>query len=118
VVEYNGQQGQTQRAAAVAAKILATARQGPLQKLCHCAPAVLDIPDPMTGLYPFMLAASIDLSEPAHDPMMVFNVTDLPTSLQDDPEKDEDEEEEDIYQLDTIFNLLVLYPQSLQCGFK
>jgi hypothetical protein len=112
---------QTQRAAAVAAtynQILATARQGPLQNLWHCAPAVLDILDPVTGLYPFMLAASIDLSEPAHDPMMVFNVTDLPPSLQDDPEKDEDEEEEDIYQLDTMFNLLLLYPQSLQCGGK
>jgi ankyrin repeat protein len=59
--------------------------RGPLQSLWHCAPGALYEIDPVTGIYPCMLAASVA------------------TSNDDDGS----------FSVDTIYNLLRLYPQVL-----
>jgi hypothetical protein len=59
--------------------------RGPLQSLWKCAPGALYEIDPVTGIYPCMLAASVATS---HD-------------------------DDDSFAVDTIYNLLRLYPQVL-----
>jgi hypothetical protein len=64
-------------------------KQGPLQALWKCAPGALYETDPVTGLPPFMLAAAVQPTDPA------------------------EADENDIFQLDSIYSLLRLYPQAL-----
>ena len=67
-------------------------RPGPLQILWKCHPDALYETDPVTHLQPFMLAAC---ANPTTDPI-------------------ENAEENDTFQLDTIYSLLRMYPQALQ----
>lgn len=63
--------------------------QGPLQALWKCAPDALYEKDRITGLDPFLLAASVRPTDPSKA------------------------DENDTFQLDTIYSLLRLYPQAL-----
>jgi hypothetical protein len=64
---------------------------GPVQRLWEAHPDALYTRDPVTGLYPCLLAAT--------------------RVVQSD---DREEETDDLYQLDTIFQLLISYPQVFQ----
>jgi hypothetical protein len=59
--------------------------RGPLQSLWKCAPGALYEIDPVTGIYPCMLAASVAASN----------------------------DDDGSFSVDTIYNLLRLYPQVL-----
>lgn len=69
--------------------IIKKKEQGPLQALWECVPSALYEADPVTGLQPFMLAASVQPTDPA------------------------EVDENDTFQLDSIYSLLRLYPQAL-----
>ena len=74
------------------------AQKGPLQSILKHSPEALYTRDEETGLYPFMLAATIS----------------TPTSLSTSEGRDNDEEElEDVIQLDTVYSLLRRFPQAL-----
>jgi hypothetical protein len=77
-----------------------TILDGPVKRLWQVAPEALDRSDPMTGLYPFQLAASVQSSRSS-------TLTTTTTSMLE-------EEEDDVFQLDTIYNLLRLHPQQVR----
>jgi hypothetical protein len=66
--------------------------QGPLQSLRDAAPDVMDQNDPVTGLRPFMLAATVQQTNPKKEGSIA-----------------------DVLQLDTIYALLMLDPSSIRC---
>jgi hypothetical protein len=70
---------------------------GPVQRLWQAKPDALYTRDPVTGLYPCLLAATSSV-------------------VQQQAADDDDREEQidDLYQLDTVYHLLRLYPQVFQ----
>ena len=78
--------------------------EGPLQSIWKHAPEALYIKDNATGLYPFMLAACCGCGD-VEDSKQESYTMDQYTMV----------ENNEICQLDTVYSLLRLYPQVLDC---
>jgi ankyrin repeat protein len=86
-----------------AAAATATATAGPLQSIWRCAPEKLYTRDIATGLYPFMLAAATRVDDHVCQSLLLENCAGESAIVTIDT-----------YQLDTVYNLLRLYPQVLK----
>ena len=94
--------------------------EGPLHLLWKCFPDALYTQDPVTGLYPFMLAAThSDNREMTSKVHIASKVRDLGVQQRKEGKKKHSDcdclgQDEDISQLDTVYNLLRLFPEAIK----
>ena len=97
---------------------------GPLKSLWNHAPEMIHTIDPVTGLYPFMLAASVEYNKnnAATDNETSTNEDDFDEEEEDEDETENNEDDEgdghDAQVVDTVYNLLRLYPQVINTTTK